>query len=223
MAQTIIVNSLPEETRMAIVEDDRLAELVIERPDDSHLVGNIYKGRVQNILPGMQAAFVDIGIDKNAFLYIGDLRECELSMFAKGIRLKRAIYKDAADKKALMALAERASYRIVLPSGYNKEAIKKAIASFEAELDVVIWKVTPKSRKEVEVKQYMAAPIKFVEGEQDEILMDILITPQGSVKPEQILRALYDMFGFPIEVETVQIERTGLFCRRNGKWTALIA
>lgn len=141
----------------------------------------------------------------------------------KGIRLKRAVYKDASDKKALMALVERASYRIVLPSGFNKEAIKKAIALFEAELDVVIWKETPKSRKEVEVKQYMAAPIKFVEGEQDKLLMDILITPQGSVKPEQILRALYDSFGFPIEVETVQIERTGLFCRRNGKWTALIA
>lgn len=85
MAQTIIVNSLPEEVRMAIVEDGSLAELVVERPDDSHLVGNIYKGRVQNILPGMQAAFVDIGLDKNAFLYIGDIRECELSMFAKGI------------------------------------------------------------------------------------------------------------------------------------------
>lgn len=85
MAQTIIVNSLPEEVRMAVVEDGKLAELVIERGDDSHLVGNIYKGRVQNILPGMQAAFVDIGLDKNAFLYTGDLREGELGMFAKGI------------------------------------------------------------------------------------------------------------------------------------------
>lgn len=85
MAQTIIVNSLPEEVRMAVVEDDKLAELVVERGDDSHLVGNIYKGRVQNILPGMQAAFVDIGLDKNAFLYTGDLREGELAMFAKEI------------------------------------------------------------------------------------------------------------------------------------------
>lgn len=70
--KSIIVNIDPEEIRMAIVQGDELLELEVERPESLHLVGNIYKGRVQNVLPGMQAAFVDIGYEKNAFLYIGD-------------------------------------------------------------------------------------------------------------------------------------------------------
>ncbi|WP_051330749.1 Rne/Rng family ribonuclease [Aneurinibacillus terranovensis] len=68
----IIVNCAGRETRIAILEDGRLAELYIERPVDRRVVGNIYKGKVENVLPGMQAAFVDIGTDKNAFLYVDD-------------------------------------------------------------------------------------------------------------------------------------------------------
>ncbi len=70
--KSIIVNIDPEETRMAILDGEELLELAVERSESVPLVGNIYKGRVQNVLPGMQAAFVDIGCDKNAFLYIGD-------------------------------------------------------------------------------------------------------------------------------------------------------
>ena len=70
--KSIIVNVMPEETRIAVKENNRLTSLELERPRHSHLVGNIYKGIVQNVLPGMQAAFVDIGQSKNAFLYIGD-------------------------------------------------------------------------------------------------------------------------------------------------------
>ena len=71
MTKTIIANIMAEETRMALVEDGQLAEVSIERSESGHIVGNIYKGKVKNILPGMQAAFVDIGRDKNAFLYLG--------------------------------------------------------------------------------------------------------------------------------------------------------
>lgn len=70
--KTIYVNAMPEETRMAIVEDGVLVGLELERANHAHLVGNIYKGQVQNVLKGMQAAFVDIGQNKNAFLYIGN-------------------------------------------------------------------------------------------------------------------------------------------------------
>ncbi len=70
--KSILVNIVPEETRMAIVADDELLAIEVERSSHSHMVGNIYKGHVQNVLPGMQAAFVDIGWEKNAFLYIGD-------------------------------------------------------------------------------------------------------------------------------------------------------
>lgn len=70
--KSIIVNIVPEETTTAVAENGELLEISVERMESAHLVGNIYKGRVQNVLPGMQAAFVDIGCEKNAFLYIGD-------------------------------------------------------------------------------------------------------------------------------------------------------
>ena len=70
--QTIYVDAVPEETRLAIKADGQLQLVELERPAHAHLVGNIYKGQVQNVLPGMQAAFVDIGTGKNAFLHVGD-------------------------------------------------------------------------------------------------------------------------------------------------------
>lgn len=73
MRQKIIVNVGLEETRMAVLEDGILSEIVVERVETGHIVGNIYKGRIKNVLPGMQAAFIDIGREKNAFLYVGDI------------------------------------------------------------------------------------------------------------------------------------------------------
>lgn len=73
MSKKIIVNVNHRVTRVGIVEDGDLAEVYIERPLQHRVVGNIYKGIVENVLPGMQAAFVDIGLEKNAFLYVGDV------------------------------------------------------------------------------------------------------------------------------------------------------
>lgn len=68
----IIVDVGISENRLAILEDEELVELYIERRNNKRIVGNIYKGRVVNVLPGMQAAFVDIGLEKNCFLYVKD-------------------------------------------------------------------------------------------------------------------------------------------------------
>lgn len=68
----IIVNCADRETRVAVMENKRLSDLFIERPIEQRVVGNIYKGRVTDILPGMQAAFVNIGLEKNAYLYVDD-------------------------------------------------------------------------------------------------------------------------------------------------------
>ncbi|MGI6119169.1 MAG: Rne/Rng family ribonuclease [Desulfosporosinus sp.] len=65
-------DSHPDQLRAAVFEQGELMEVFEEEDNSSHLVGNIYRGRVENVLPGMQAAFVDIGLDKNAFLYVGD-------------------------------------------------------------------------------------------------------------------------------------------------------
>jgi ribonuclease G len=68
----IIINIGEEETRVAVLENKVLVEMYIERAPNQRLVGNIFKGRVENVLPGMQASFVDIGLEKNAFLYVED-------------------------------------------------------------------------------------------------------------------------------------------------------
>lgn len=74
MSAEILINVRPGQTRVAYVEDRVLMDLKIERRTSPTLVGSIYKGKVLRVLPGMQAAFVDIGLDRAAFLYVGDIR-----------------------------------------------------------------------------------------------------------------------------------------------------
>src|SRR5687767_13260476 len=71
MNRQIIVNVTPRETRIAVTEDGLLMEFRVER--EERVVGSIFKGIVQNVLPGMDAAFVDIGLARNAFLYVADI------------------------------------------------------------------------------------------------------------------------------------------------------
>src|SRR3989339_468668 len=73
MLKELVVNSAPHETRVALLENGTVVEVFIERPDETSIAGNIYKGRVQRVLPGMQAAFVDIGFDQAAFIYVDDV------------------------------------------------------------------------------------------------------------------------------------------------------
>jgi ribonuclease G len=75
LKREILINGGPRETRVAILEDDRLVEVLHDRPDIRRTVGNIYLGKVEAVLPGMQAAFVDIGSGKSAFLHASDLIE----------------------------------------------------------------------------------------------------------------------------------------------------
>lgn len=82
MNTEIIINVTSHETRVALLENGMLAELHIERDFEKSIVGNIYKGRVQRVLPGMQAAFVDIGLDRAAFLYVDDICSTDLDTAA---------------------------------------------------------------------------------------------------------------------------------------------
>ena len=72
MQNQIMINVHPGETRVALLENSTFSELHVERKDSASVVGNVVKGRVSRVLPGMQAAFVDIGLEKAAFLYVGD-------------------------------------------------------------------------------------------------------------------------------------------------------
>jgi len=77
LKREILISGSPRETRVAILEDDRLVELLVDRPDNRRSVGDIYLGRIEAVLPGIQAAFVDIGSEKSAFLHASDLVEAE--------------------------------------------------------------------------------------------------------------------------------------------------
>ena len=71
--QDILVNWTPHETRVAVIENGSVQELHLERALERGLVGNIYLGKVARVLPGMQSAFVDIGLERAAFLHVADL------------------------------------------------------------------------------------------------------------------------------------------------------
>ena len=73
MKRELVLERVQTQTRLAVLEDGKLCEIYHERAASGKLAGNIYAGRVQNILPGMNAAFVDIGLSKNGFLYAGDI------------------------------------------------------------------------------------------------------------------------------------------------------
>ncbi len=75
MAKEICISTTPHETRLAILEDDQLAEIYYERENEYTLAGSIYKGRVTRVLPGMQSSFVDVGLERDAFLYVTDFLE----------------------------------------------------------------------------------------------------------------------------------------------------
>ncbi len=95
MVKKIIADVNPHEARVALTENGSLAEIQVELRGQERLVGNIYKGRVANILPGMQAAFVDIGLEKNAFLYAGDIlcdeQDFEFDAESEGEQIKKSL------------------------------------------------------------------------------------------------------------------------------------
>src|ERR1035441_3086148 len=77
MNKELFVSTTPHETKVGITEDDQLAEIYLERENEYTLAGSIYKGRVTRVLPGMQSAFVDVGLERDAFLYVSDFMDLE--------------------------------------------------------------------------------------------------------------------------------------------------
>ena len=106
MSKEIYISSTPHETRLAIVEDEALTEIYYERENEYTLAGSIYNGRVTRVLPGMQSSFVDIGLERDAFLYITDFMEEapdseEFDTTPAGDRAPRAINAEQTAKRAL--------------------------------------------------------------------------------------------------------------------------
>lgn len=114
--KTILMDVNPFEVRVALLEDGRLAEFYVELPGKERLAGNIYMGAVRNVLPGMEAAFVDIGVERNAFLYCGDsqVNQSDFQFGAQGER--------PAPKKVKVTQGQAVMVQVVKDPTGNKGA-----------------------------------------------------------------------------------------------------
>lgn len=132
--KTFIFNMLTNEKRLAILENKKVTEILIERPATNKLIGNVYKGKVVNVLPGMQAAFVDIGLDKNGFLYRDELvsfqqlegneagkKDCSISQFVTvGQEILVQVTKEGFGKKGPRltgVISFPGKYIVYMPNG----------------------------------------------------------------------------------------------------------
>ena len=131
MTAKIIIGASADETRMGLVENGKLMEYLVERTAEQHLVGSIFKGRVCNVVRGIQAAFVDIGLEQNAFLYLGDAMDV-----TEGQSLIVQISKDARGTKGPTATRE-----LTLPGRY-------AVLLPQADYVGISRKITDKSERE---------------------------------------------------------------------------
>ncbi len=136
IARKMLVESDPHQTRIAVLENDRAAEIFVERKTQRGAVGNIYKGRVTRVLPGMQAAFVDIGLERDAFLYVSDVVQIGGGEFAESESIETPHEEERAErsidellkggqelvvqvtKDALANKGARVTTHITLPSRY---------------------------------------------------------------------------------------------------------
>ncbi len=114
MTEEILVNVTPRETRVAVVENGMLQELHIERGWRRGVVGNIYKGKVQRVMPGMQAAFVDIGLDRAAFLHANDIFRTSVASAIDAALGEAAL--DGEGNKPVIPAAASATPPLVVPS-----------------------------------------------------------------------------------------------------------
>src|ERR1700727_2519310 len=105
MSKEIYISSTPHERRLAIAENDAHAEIYYERENEYALAGSIYNGKVTRVLPGMQSSFVDIGLERDAFLYITDFMEeagdsAEFDTSGNGDSSRRRSSNDRGDRSA---------------------------------------------------------------------------------------------------------------------------
>lgn len=129
MTKEILVSVDIDETRAAVLEDGELVEFLIERPMNQRVVGNIYKGRVENVLPGMSAAFVNIGLERNSFLYVDDAIPAKGEMDEEELEhVKKLTIKDVlkvgqeilvqVSKESIGTKGARVTRHITLPGRY---------------------------------------------------------------------------------------------------------
>src|SRR6185295_8885312 len=108
MTKEMIISSNGHETMVAILEDDLVAEIFVERERHRGVVGNVYKGRVSKVLPGMQSSFIDIGLERDGFLYVAEVIDTleEFEKLESGDDDEKKETKDGKDRERAQAKIE---------------------------------------------------------------------------------------------------------------------
>ncbi len=224
MSEEILINVTPKEVRVALLEQNVLQEVHIERSFRQGLLGNIYKGRVSRLLPGIQAAFIDIGLDRSAFLHISDLHGYNKQETDKDIRdflhpgqeLLVQVYKDPLGSKGarLTTLYTIPSRYLVFTPDVSQVAVSQKIVD-ETERTRLLSLVTSdpqggyifRTAAEGMSADDAVAEKKFLAALWDEISARIKTAKVGTLVYEEIpmvLRVLRDLVGH--EVEKIRVD-----------------
>ncbi len=149
MYKQLIINVTEHETRVAHLEDGNIVELYVDRGDDSNIVGNIYKGRVRRVLPGMQAAFVDIGLNQAAFIYVDDVH-------SNGYKEWEEIFSIDPDDEQTLSDEE------VQPTNLKRRDVQiEELISEGSEILVQVAK-SPMGTKGARISSYISLPGRFL-------------------------------------------------------------
>ncbi|MBP2634935.1 MAG: radical SAM-linked protein [Firmicutes bacterium] len=161
-----------------------------------------------------EAEYMDLELTEE--LELDRLKEQIVSQLPEGIELKAAQYVHQPSK-ALMALVNLAVYEIVVPllNDAAWDVIENSVQNFNSEVEVIYTKQTPKGRRELDIKEYLAEPAvaKPLQDNPHQVSINlaIKIMPNGSIKPVEVLAALIENFGMPVDKNAALIHRSGLF------------
>jgi ribonuclease G len=155
MYRELVINAIGPEIRVALLEDGTIVELYVERSDESNISGNIYKGRVQRVLPGMQAAFVNIGLNQAAFIYVDDVIDGRENGYLEHVYLSN---KEEEDEASLQP-EEAVSHKDV-----SKPKSKVSIEALLSEGQDVLVQVarSPIGSKGARLTSYISIPGRFL-------------------------------------------------------------
>ena len=139
MSREIVINAAKHESRIAVLDEGQVVELWVERTRHRTIVGNIYKGRVTKVLPGMQSAFVDLGLERDAFLYVSDVIE-DLEEFDNADSTDDLTLDDVPQQRAEASIADllREGQEIVV------QVSKDTIAGKGARITGAWWRRSPR-------------------------------------------------------------------------------
>ena len=234
MSEEILINVTPQETRIAVVENGVLQEIYIERTRRRGLVGNIYKGRVSRVLPGMQAAFVDIGLERTAFLHASDIinqpvewssneerRVGQIAELVKeGQELTVQVLKDPLGTKGARLttqLTVPSRYLVLMPTARNigisqkvedeteRQRLKDIVAGMAGDMEGGGYIV--RTAAEGADAESLRADMEYLKKLWDSIDRQVANVTPGSVIYEDmplVLRALRDLVD--LDVEKVRID-----------------